>query len=144
MLSLIPTADRRLRWYVAPSGARVWSTVTPVILPGYDDRDSNRTEELLRTALDHAGFPTQLRDQALLEWRSVGFRAGLDLARRYKVSTTTNDFRGITFGSPGQYPCQDQCAWVLGGFTGWDCSRPSNRHDPAALLSQPQHSGKSG
>ncbi len=85
-LTLVPKNDRRLRWYVGERGARVWSTVTPVILPGYDDRDTKKTERLLRTALGQAGYLQALRDQAALEWRAVGFRPGLDLARRYTVN----------------------------------------------------------
>src|SRR5262249_38728087 len=79
----IPTNDPRLRWYTSPSC--VWSSVTPVILPGYDDCDAKKTDRLLRATLHQAGFPPKLSDSAALEWRRVGFWAGLDLAGRYKV-----------------------------------------------------------
>jgi CRISPR-associated protein Csb2 len=81
VLSLIPAADRRLRWYIGP--AQVWSTVTPVVLPGHDDR--GRSEPLLRRTLEQVGFPPRLLQDAVLEWRRAGFRPGLDLAGRYCV-----------------------------------------------------------
>jgi CRISPR-associated protein Csb2 len=86
-LSLIPKNDPRLRWYVPERGARVWSTVTPVILPGYDDRDRKKTEHLLTKALEQAGFPRHLQHDAVFEWRREGYRPGLDLARRYCVGS---------------------------------------------------------
>ncbi len=84
-LGLIPNRDRRLRWYVAEQGARVWSTVTPVIVPGYDDRDPKKTELLLRKTLAQAGFPARLQQEAALEWQAQGFRPGVDLAKQYWV-----------------------------------------------------------
>jgi CRISPR-associated protein Csb2 len=86
-LSLIPKNDPRLRWYVPEKGARVWSTVTPVILPGYDDRDPKKTEQLLLKTLEQAGFPYRLGSEVLLEWRREGFRPGADHAKRYRVSS---------------------------------------------------------
>jgi CRISPR-associated protein Csb2 len=64
------------------SGA-VWSTVTPVVLPGFDDGDADKAERLLRKAFEQAGMPSELVRDASLEWRWVGFRAGVDLATRY-------------------------------------------------------------
>lgn len=83
--------------------ARVWSTVTPVVLPGYDDPDhlrrrlraardpaeqkqflgelDARVEGFLRTALRHAGFADELG--AVVEWRAGGFRPGVGLVREY-------------------------------------------------------------
>jgi CRISPR-associated protein Csb2 len=87
--------------------ARVWSTVTPLVLPGYDEADpwtvgrrvrlaadeaarrrvreqaAARTESLLRRAFEQAGISPELVRAASLEWRQVGFRAGVDLASRY-------------------------------------------------------------
>jgi CRISPR-associated protein Csb2 len=62
---------------------RVWSTVTPVVRPGYDDGDADKAERLLRKAFEQAGVPAELVRVAALEWRQVGFWAGLDLAKRY-------------------------------------------------------------
>jgi CRISPR-associated protein Csb2 len=109
LLSLLPNSDATVRGYVAPSS--IWSTVTPLILPGYDDPDhvrrrlgelrdaqdaaqkkpellgrlDDRIDKLLRKALGHAGFTDSLAVHAELEWRRVGFRAGLDRADRYAV-----------------------------------------------------------
>ena len=103
LLNLLPTSDWVLRQYTGES--TTWSTVTPVVLPGYDDpghlrrrlrenRDADtqhrlldqlhqRTEGLLQKALGHAGLSAELVSGAELEWREVGFRAGTDLASRY-------------------------------------------------------------
>jgi CRISPR-associated protein Csb2 len=84
---------------------RVWSTVTPVVLPGYDDPDhlrrrlrdngdaavqrrllaqlNGRIEGLLRKALRQAGLADEVATAAVLDWRSVGFRPGVDPARHY-------------------------------------------------------------
>lgn len=106
LLSVIPATDNIVRWYTGQ--ADTWATVTPVVLPGYDDpahlrrrlkagtssseekrktveRLSGRVEELLRKAIVHAGLPQELADHAELEWRKVGFWAGTDLADRYGV-----------------------------------------------------------
>jgi CRISPR-associated protein Csb2 len=34
-----------------------WLTVTPAVLPGYDDRKLSRAEELVFRAIEHAGIP---------------------------------------------------------------------------------------
>jgi CRISPR-associated protein Csb2 len=81
LLSLIPESDGRLRHYVGTSA--VWSTVTPVVLPGYDDAQSEKTERLLRKAIEQAGFSGTLARHAGLEWRRVGFLPGLDPATGY-------------------------------------------------------------
>lgn len=105
LLSLLPGNEKMVRCYVEP--ADTWATVTPVILPGYDDpshyrrrlkkgvateeqkrlleRLNDRVDGLLRNAIVQAGFPKELADHAELEWRKVGFWAGTDLADRYGV-----------------------------------------------------------
>lgn len=105
LLNLLPTSDWVLRQYTGEF--HVWSTVTPVMLPGYDDPDhlraklrdeategrrrlyerlDARIESLLRKAIRQAGFSSTLADHAELQWRQVGFRAGVDLATRYARS----------------------------------------------------------
>ena len=82
MLNPLDESDWVLKQYTAT--ARTWSTVTPVILPGHDDRDSAKAEGLLRKAFVHAGLSPELVEGiAELAWRQVGFRAGLDLAKAY-------------------------------------------------------------
>jgi CRISPR-associated protein Csb2 len=98
-------SDANLGPYVAT--AAVWSTVTPVVMPGHDDpgklrqrlekmrdpqakkrlllRIERRAETLLRKAFEQAGLPAELVRAATLEWRSTGFRPGVDLAHRYRV-----------------------------------------------------------
>ena len=83
LLNILPTNDWVLKQYTESS--HIWSTVTPVIWPGYDDRDSGKAEKLLRKAFVDAGLSQELVDGiAELEWRQVGFRAGLDLAKNYQ------------------------------------------------------------
>jgi CRISPR-associated protein Csb2 len=65
--------------------SRVWSTVTPVVWPGHDDGDAGKAERVLRKAFVDAGLSEQLVDGIVeLDWRPVGFRAGVDLASRYE------------------------------------------------------------
>lgn len=105
LLTLLPANDRSVRHYTQP--AESWSTVTPVVLPGYDDpghyrrrlkrgtsadeqkqllgRLNDRVDALIRKAITHAGFSQVLADHVELEWRNVGFWPGADLAGRYGV-----------------------------------------------------------
>ncbi|MSR56048.1 MAG: type I-U CRISPR-associated protein Cas5/Cas6 [Gemmataceae bacterium] len=82
VLNLLSTSDWVLKQYTSES--RDWSTVTPVIMPGHDDHDSRKAEAILRKAFVQSGLAQELVDGIEeLEWRAVGFRAGLDLAHRY-------------------------------------------------------------
>ncbi len=82
MLNLLPTKDWVLNRYTQP--ARTWSTVTPVVWPGHDDRDARKAESILRKAFVQAGLaPELVAAIEELDWRAVGFRAGVDLAHRY-------------------------------------------------------------
>lgn len=105
LLSLLPKTDWVVRHYIEPAVS--WATVTPVVLPGYDDpahyrrrlkhgtstneqkrlldRIDNRIDGLLRKAITQAGFSQVLADRAELEWRKIGFWPGADLADRYGV-----------------------------------------------------------
>lgn len=104
-LGSIPNSDKALQGYVRP--ATTWSSVTPVVLPGYDDpahyrrrlksitdatekrrlleRLDARVDSLLRKAIVQAGFSETLARYAELEWRDVGFWPGVDLASRFEV-----------------------------------------------------------
>lgn len=88
--------------------AATWATVTPMVLPGYDDpshyrrrlqresdaaqqkellnRLDSRIDGLIRKAIRQAGLPAALAERALIDWRSGGFWAGVDLADRYAAS----------------------------------------------------------
>ncbi len=105
LLSLLPGNEKMVRCYVEP--ADTWATVTPVVLPGYDDPAhyrrrlkkgvsadeqkrllehlNDRVDGLLRNAIVHAGFSKELADHAELNWRKVGFWSGTDLADCYGV-----------------------------------------------------------
>ncbi|MCP9465652.1 MAG: type I-U CRISPR-associated protein Csb2 [Nitrospira sp.] len=105
MLSLLPNNEKIVRCYVEP--ADTWATVTPIVLPGYDDpahyrrrlkkvttgdeqrrlleRLDERIDRLLRKAIVQAGFSHELATHAELQWRKSGFWPGTDLADRYGV-----------------------------------------------------------
>ncbi|MGD0291560.1 MAG: type I-U CRISPR-associated protein Csb2 [Candidatus Binataceae bacterium] len=105
LLSLLPATDKVVQRYT--QSAASWATVTPVVLPGYDDPDhyrrrlkskvgadeqkkllnrmDDRIDGLLRKAIVQAGFSQTLADHAELEWRNVGFWPGADLVSRYGV-----------------------------------------------------------
>jgi CRISPR-associated protein Csb2 len=105
IVSLIPGNDRSLRRYLEPSA--VWSTVTPVVLPGFDDprhyrrriargvsareqrelldKLAARIEGLLRKAIVQSAFSEELARNAELEWREIGFLAGVEPAAKYGV-----------------------------------------------------------
>jgi CRISPR-associated protein Csb2 len=110
--------------------AATWATVTPVILPGYDDprklrqrlqagnatgltaeqktelfqKLDKRIDFLLRKAIRQAGFSDVLAQHADLEWRGTGFWPGTELASRYAVPEQHRRYRRlhvrITWRSP--------------------------------------------
>lgn len=98
----------------------IWTTVTPVVLPGHDDprklrrrlNDESkpcsvqekeqiirkldaRTDHLLRKAFLNAGIPKPLVENADLQWRATGFLPGADLASRYSVPDQCRRFRRL-------------------------------------------------
>lgn len=83
ILSLISASDRVLCCYV-PSAVS-WASVTPVVLPGFDDKSKSKTETMLRKAIRQAGFSDALAEHVELDWRNVGFWKGSELATRYRV-----------------------------------------------------------
>lgn len=112
LLSLIPANEKVVQYYIRP--AESWSTVTPMILPGYDDpahyrrrlsqeiganeqkqllaRLDHRIDCLIRKAVVQAGFSSSLADNAVIEWRKAGFWAGTESADRYRVPKHLNHF----------------------------------------------------
>jgi len=111
-----------LRRYIDRSST--WATVTPVILPGYDDprklrrrlfaskqqgpgqRDElgqkqmlekldSRIDFLLRKAIRQAGYSQELARAAEIECRGVGFWPGTDLAVRYNYPEKLRRFRRV-------------------------------------------------
>lgn len=59
--------------------ATTWTSVTPVILDGYDDRNAAKTEKLLRKALANAGITNECE----FDWQPFGFIAGVEPARAF-------------------------------------------------------------
>jgi len=138
-----PDNDRAINAYFQK--AATWATVTPVILPGYDDprklrqrlQASNATrlttgekaqlllkldkriELLLRKAIRQAGFSGALAQHATLEWRSSGFWPGTDLASRYAVPEQHRRYRRlhvrITWRSPDNLPIGISGPICIGG-----------------------------
>ena len=110
--------DNAVADYFAESA--VWTTVSPVVLPGHDDprklrrrlRDAaaplsvaekaqilrtldRRIERLLRKAFIESGLPATLVADADLEWRGTGFLPGADLASRYSTPDQCRRFRRL-------------------------------------------------
>ncbi len=105
ILSRLPNNDKQIRHYVRSSST--WATVTPVVLPGYDDcrhyrrrlKDNSdadsqkrwlgklneRIDALIRKAIGQAGFSDVLRQHAVIDWRAAGFLPGTELASRYGI-----------------------------------------------------------
>jgi CRISPR-associated protein Csb2 len=110
MLSYIAPTDRNVAPFLGP--ATTWSTVTPVILPGYDDPDglqaklkareskgqvsaqeqqnllarlNARTLALIWKAFHQAGWTEDALVGAEVEYRAVGWFRGLDLAKNYEL-----------------------------------------------------------
>jgi len=99
--------------------AATWETVTPVVLPGFDDpgglrkklsarkqtgmhaQEKNaiveqlesRIEQLLRKAIVQAGYPPVLAANALLEWRGTGYLPGTALTKDYFAPAHLQPYR---------------------------------------------------
>ncbi len=108
--------DRAIQSYFATSSQ--WTSVTPVILPGYDDpgklrrrlasdtlskeeknnillKLEKRIDYLLRKALQQAGYPEELSQNAQLEFRGAGFMPGVEFSKEYAVSNQHRRFRRL-------------------------------------------------
>ncbi len=122
MLARIPESDKMIRRYTEAS--TTWATVTPMILPGYDDprklrmrlrsrtdssadpldeieqrtllgRLDRRIEYLLRKAIRQAGYSEELARDAEIAWRPVGFWPGTELATSYQFPEKLRRFRRL-------------------------------------------------
>jgi CRISPR-associated protein Csb2 len=111
LLSPLPTNDPNLQAYCR-NGA-TWTTVTPVILPGFDDPSHYRrriqkgvtadeqhrlleklhvrADGLIRKALQQAGFSGELINNSELEWRDEAFWPGPELASRFTIPAHLRD-----------------------------------------------------
>ena len=115
LLGTLPKGDAVTSRYLRASST--WTSVTPVVLPGYDDpahyrrrlagrvgaveqknllaKLDNRTDRLIRKAITQAGFSRELAEHAQVEWRRVGFLAGTQLADRYGVPDHLKQFTRV-------------------------------------------------
>ena len=75
LVTILPGSDWVLQQYI--NSCKTWTTVTPVILPGHDDGNLKKAGKLLKTAFAQAGYPEEILERTELEWRRVGFRAGV-------------------------------------------------------------------
>lgn len=110
--------DGAIRPYLEES--TTWATVTPVILPGYDDprklrrrldnptaplsvegkadilrRLDARIEHLLRKAIVQSGFSEAMARNAQLDWRSTGYWPGTAHASQYAVPEQHRRYRRL-------------------------------------------------
>ncbi|MBI5141949.1 MAG: type I-U CRISPR-associated protein Cas5/Cas6 [Nitrospirae bacterium] len=139
ILSLLPASDNVVKSYICSSAT--WATVTPVVLPGYDDpahyrRRLNavtsseeqkrllnhldkRIDGLLRKAILQAGFSKVMADCAEIEWRKVGYWRGTELADRYGVPDHLKRFPRyhvkIEWGNESSRPVHINGPICLGG-----------------------------
>lgn len=118
LLSRLPDSDKLTKDnYLASSDT--WATVTPVILPGYDDprklrqrlsknpsltageknalvaKLDQRIDSLMRKALRQAGYSDLIARYAVIEWRGSGYFPGTDLASRYMTGDQHRRFRKL-------------------------------------------------
>ena len=63
-----------------------WSSVTPVILDGFDDKNAAKTQKLIRKTLTNAGIGNQVE----FEWQQFGFRSGVEPARAFSRPENLN------------------------------------------------------
>jgi CRISPR-associated protein Csb2 len=81
--------------YAGP--ARVWESVTPVILPGFDDGKHARAEKLFLLALRQAGVPMEaVKDVTMCK---APFWPGSQHPRQYFLPDYLR--RGLSKGLPG-------------------------------------------
>jgi len=125
-----------------------WATVTPVILPGYDDpkklrqrlkpgnalsveekaaileKLDGRIDALLRKAIRQAGYSEAMAAHAEIDWRASGFWPGTALATHYAAGDQHRRYRRlhvrITWKKPDGSPLEVAGPICLGGgkFTG--------------------------
>ena len=83
VLNILASRDYVVNQYT--NGSRIWTSVTPVILDGFDDRNSVKTEKLLRKAMLNAGVVDQTDfDNIQIEWSPFGFRSGVEPVRAFR------------------------------------------------------------
>jgi CRISPR-associated protein Csb2 len=89
------TSQTLLARYVDP--AKVWTTVTPVILPGFDDGKHAKAEKLFTAAVRQAGISLEAVKDVIL--RKAPFWSGSQHPRQYFLPDYLR--RGLSKGLPG-------------------------------------------
>ncbi len=79
-LEPLPSLDSVIRHYIHPS--KTFHSITPVILPGFDDLKYKKAEKLLLKSIEHAGF--SIDDLADWQLRKAPFRKSSYGPRSYK------------------------------------------------------------
>jgi len=101
LLNVQPGRDWVQEQYTGTAGT--WTSVTPVILDGFDDHNPTKTQKLLRKALYNAGITGNVE----FDWQPFGFLAGVDPARAFirpeKLNGTMVHVR-LRFTEPMQGP----------------------------------------
>lgn len=118
-----------------------WATVTPVILPGYDDPCKlrhcldddtitpakkkkivhdleKRIDRLIRKALRQDGYPEALIKNTQIQWRGAGFLPGTDMATHYAVPDQHRRFRRLHVQLVFDRPISGPLCIGGGRFTG--------------------------
>lgn len=82
VLNLLSERDYVRDQYIGESAT--WSTVTPVILDGFDDHNPVKTEKLLRKALFNAKIVRRIDfDDIEMDWSPFGFLSGVDSSKQF-------------------------------------------------------------
>lgn len=84
-----PSSRRMLGSYVGEG--RTWSTVTPVVVPGFDDGKQAKAERLVHKAASRAGIPLEAIEHLVL--RKAPFWPGSHHVRHYFVPDYLRRFR---------------------------------------------------
>lgn len=91
--------------YLPADGARVWGTVTPIVLPGRDDRRSQKAVGLVLKALAQAGYTTPVEEITL---QAEPVFPGQERAGAYRVPVHLKAYPRthalITFAEPVSGP----------------------------------------
>jgi CRISPR-associated protein Csb2 len=81
--------------------ARCWGTVTPIVMPGRDDRRSRKAYGLAIKALEQAGYTMAVAE---IHLQAEPVFAGAEMARAYRVPAYLKDYPRvhavITFAEP--------------------------------------------
>jgi CRISPR-associated protein Csb2 len=81
--------DGVCRRYLPSGGARCWGSVTPLILPGRDDRRAGKAHNLVLKSLAQAGYTTAVAE---IHLQQEPVFPGADMARSYRPPAYLKEF----------------------------------------------------